>query len=53
MQGANRRISIEKDSEAAMAFVRQWVKDNPLATNVEVDIEKHCEGKQVTIDYDE
>ena len=48
----NRKIMILKDTDAARAYVIQWKLDNPTAQNVSIKLEKHCEGKQVTIDYD-
>lgn len=49
---ANRKIMILRDTDAARAFVTQWKLDNPDAKNVSIKLEKHCEGKQVTVDYD-
>ncbi len=49
----NRKIMILKDTDAARAFVTQWKLENPNAQNVSIKLEKHCEGKQVTIDYDD
>lgn len=47
-----RKIMILKDTDAARAFVTQWKAENPTATNVSIKLEKHCEGKEVVIDYD-
>lgn len=49
----NRKIMILPDTDAARAFIRQWKEDNPTATNISISLQKHCEGKQVTIDYDQ
>ena len=49
----NRKISIEKDTDAARAFIKQWKEDNPDVLNLSIKVTKHCEGKQVTIDYDD
>lgn len=49
---ANRKIMILPDTDAAREFVKQWKLDNPDASNVSINLQKHCEGKQVTIDYD-
>lgn len=49
----NRKIMILKDTDAARAYVTQWKLDNPDVQNVSIKLEKHCEGKQLTIDYDE
>ena len=51
-QNKYRKIMILKDTDAARAYVTQWKLDNPTATNVSIRLDKHCEGKQVTIDYD-
>ena len=48
-----RKIMILPDTDAARAFVREWKEEHPTATNVSIDLKKHCEGKQITIDYDE
>lgn len=48
-----RKIMILPDTDTAREFVKEWKLEHPAATNVSIQLEKHCEGKQVTIDYDE
>jgi len=50
---AFRKIMILPDTDTAREFVKEWKLEHPNATNVSIDLKKHCEGKQVTIDYDE
>ena len=47
------KIMILPDTDTAREFVKEWKLEHPNATNVSIDLKKHCEGKQVTIDYDE
>jgi len=50
---AFRKIMILPDTDTAREFVKEWKLEHPTATNVAIKLEKHCEGKQITIDYDE
>lgn len=49
---ANRKIMIVPDTDAARAFVTQWKLDNPDAQNVSIRMNKHCDGKEIVIDFD-
>lgn len=51
-QNKYRKIMIVPDTDAARAFIKQWKEDNPDATNVSIQVRKHCDGKEVQIDYD-
>ena len=47
------KIQICKDTDTAREFIKQWREENiDLAKNVVVNVRKHCDGKEVTIDYD-
>ena len=48
-----RASSIEPDTEAAKAYIQQWLKDHPEIVNYSVEVRKHCDGKMAVVDYEE
>ena len=47
-----RASSIEPDTEAAKAYIQQWLKDHPEIVNYSVEVRKHCDGKMAVIDFE-